>query len=55
MVDTFATESRISFARGYAAADISIVVVSIYHAINVTLPYHVRYHKGLRAGVQKGE
>lgn len=49
IITAFTVEFRIGFARSYTAADISPIVISIYHAVNVTLLRYVRHHEGLRA------
>lgn len=51
VVAAFTVEFWIGFARGYAAANISPIVVSVYYAVNVTLLRYVRHHEGLRARI----
>lgn len=48
---TLATDFRVIFILGYAAADVSAIVVSIYHAENVTLLRHIRHHEDLYAQI----
>lgn len=51
VVAALAREFRVAFARGYAAADVSAIVISIYHAENVTFLRHIRHHEDLRAQI----
>jgi len=47
-VAAFAWEFRVALARVHASADVAVIVVSIYHAVNVALLRHVGHHEGLK-------